>query len=103
MVALDLECSNGVTVPDPGINTTARSNLIFSTTPPTPAGNGMALASSYSTDVLASFEAGDDAGSYARLSVVSCSGSNIFLGAKVERWTPGESGTLGNTYAGFMK
>ena len=102
-MALDLECSDGRTVLDPGANATVRASLTFGTTPAAPATIGLALASSLASDVFSYFRAGNEAGSSSLEAVVACSGSLVLLGARTERWSPGQDGTLGSQYAGFVK
>ena len=105
LVSLDLECSDGRTVLDPGVDATVRANLTFATTPEAPASTGLALASSIASDVFSSFGAGSEARAYLISTVFACSSLENFvmLGAQTERWSPGQDGTLGSEYAGFVK
>ena len=101
LAALDLVCSDGVTVQDPGPNATFRASLNFSTTPAAPSGSLLSQASLASGDAFTDFQAGADANLTDTL--LNCSGSNGFLGATTKRWVAGENGTLGDDYTDATK
>ena len=98
--ALDLVCSDGTTVQDPGVAPAGRPNLAFSTTPAN-AGGALSQASAAFADAFSNMRAGSEV---VQADIqLSCSGSYTFLGAMVERWAAGQNGTLGTQYRGAAK
>ena len=98
--ALDLVCSDGKTVLDPGVDATSRPGLTFSPTPAIGSG-ALSQASAAFADAFFNFRAGSEVVvADVRL---ACSGSYAFLGAQTERWAAGENGTLGTQYQGASK
>ena len=101
VAALDLICSDGTTVPDAAVNATARAALAFSTTPAVTASIGIAAVSAVFQDTFANFRAGSEV--ISGDAVLTCPGSHVSMGAKIERWAPGQGGSLGTAYAGAAK
>ena len=101
LAALDLVCSDGKTVLDPGPGSTARASLIFSTSPASGAGSLLSRASAVFEDAFFNFRAGSEV---VQADIqLACSGSYAFLGANTERWAAGQNGTLGTQYKGAAK
>ena len=101
LAALDLVCSDGTTVLDPGMNGAARAGLANSTTPYPTSGRLLSKASTIFADTFTYFQAGSEVVQTDDL--VACSGSYGFLGAKTERWAPGQNGSLGTQFQGAAK
>ena len=100
LAALDLVCSDGTTVLDPGPNTTFRASLAFNTTPVAPSGGLISQASAAFAGSFTDFKADTDANIYDML--LNCSSGYGFLGATVKHWTAG-SGAPGDNYTDTIK
>ena len=101
LAALDLVCSDGRTVLDPGPSSPARASLAFSTSPASGAGGLLARASALFDDAFSRFRGGSEVVQSDIL--LACSSGYGFLGAKTERWAAGQNGTLGAQYKGAAK
>ena len=101
LAALDLVCSDGVTVLDPGAGSAARAGLAVSTTPAAASGALLTQVSATFSDVVANLRAGSEV--VQADTVLSCSSGYGFLGARMERWAAGQNGTLGTQYKGAAK
>ena len=101
VAALDLICSDGTMVQDAAVNGSTRAALAFSTTPAAAAVSGIVSVSAVFQDAFANFRAGSEVVSSD--AVLTCPGSHVAMGAKIERWAPGQGGGLGTTYDGGAK
>ena len=104
MASLDLVCSDGTVVRDPGAPASMRSGLKFTDSPASPTTwfwGSITSASFGFQDVFTRFGAGSDT----NLSDVttSCTPGLVVLGAKSEHWSGGQRGYPGPSYAGAAK